>query len=163
MTEKTLGEVINTGINRRNNVNFERAKGRLEYVLKQNPEIDPERLKVPSEIQDAVSFFGRYCYLEDMKDAAKLIGGGLALGALTAAGIYGGFALQEIHSDWSEIAFSVSGGTSILSLQTLGYGAYFLYTGIRDWKNFKKEKYSKPLTEKERRLADYVLMDDSQK
>jgi hypothetical protein len=159
---KTLGEILTKGADRWNNVDLKKAQGRLEYVLEQNPHLDSDRLKVPSEFQDVLYYLNKYCYTETFKDAAKFLAGGLIGGALAYGCIEGAFALKEIdYAEYSPSVLALSGAFGSFGLIFSAIGTLFLVLGIKDYLNFRRDKWCQPLTPKERNLANYVLMDDS--
>jgi hypothetical protein len=153
---------LNKGVDRVRNTNLEHAKGRLEWVLEQNPDIDPERLKIPPELQDIIYALGKSIYVDSFKNSAKLIAGGIACEAAAYFGIHGAFALERMNLSSGELLSMVAFGLSLVpiipGLQLAGYGVYSFFNGIKDYISFKKEKWNRPLTPKERNLAQYVLM-----
>jgi hypothetical protein len=153
------------GINKMRKVNLNSARGRLEYVLKCQPDIDADRLKVPAELQDLLYCMGKSIYIDSFKDGAKWLTGGLVAEEIGCASIYLSF---QMANSWNynnslipSMVFSASFLLAGPALAIIRGGIGFIYDGIKYRKEFKKCKWNRLLSARERDLNNYVLMDDT--
>jgi hypothetical protein len=152
------------GINRMNSVNPLTAKGRLEFVLEHHPDIDPVRITAPPELQDLWRALSQSYYNEKFISGAKLIFCGALCDILAYAIIKSAPALEKMMPSQGELLSIATSASSHLLIipgtACLALGSYFVTDGIMHWLEFRNEKMSKPLTERERTLANYVLMSE---
>ncbi len=162
---KTLREMYISGLDRMRRVDLDKSKSRLDYVLEQGPDLDEDRLKVPPELQDVMYSFSRYSCIQTFKDAGKMLFGSLVCAGLVYGGIEGAFALERMNSDISDLLQSVvlglSMGPAVAGVSLLSSGVFLTGLGVKDYLELRREKWCKPLTERERTLANYVLMEDN--
>jgi len=144
-------EKISEDVNR--NINPEHAFHRFQYAVEHNPDIDPRRLAVPSEVQDGIYSADRSFSSKLIKAGAKLTLVGIGLGVL------GSIELSHIINQENATHFDrVSQYVSVLFPTllggfNLGEGIKVLYYGIKH-----RRESGRSLTERERQLANYVWM-----
>jgi hypothetical protein len=152
LKEQTLNTLLNKGLERHIRADTEKVNGRLDYVLEKNSHIERDRISVPPELMDLELYIysnKMEKYLETgMKDAAMA---GISV-LLWQVGAY--FSIESENSLMQKIALasiSIPAYYGCKLVFDLGRCAYHYL------KN-QNEVWFKPLTDRERTLANYVYM-----
>ena len=99
----------------------------------------------------------RSIYLQNLKEGAIIIAGGIACEALAYGGMRGAFSLEKTHEGLSYALFGLSLMPIIPGIQLFGHGVGRVIESIKQRVGFNKEDWSRPALNIEKGLAKDIL------
>jgi|GEM_PF-2010090 len=161
VTIEQLRKYYHKGINKVTCCNPEKRKSRLEYVLEQHPDVDKDKISIPSEIYDVQHFMRA----EDYRNASSGFRNGInitGISTLTAIVLGKSFmSRQGISSENSDVNVFLGIGcwlAACYAIASSAMTAYYYRTLNRAREKLEGSIFSEPLTERERALSNYVNM-----
>ena len=157
---KLLNEHADKGNERVENTNLDQAKARLDYVLKNNSDVEPARICVVPEHADIFHVIGKATYCMSFKSARQLTLAAICFASVPIGGNF--FADVLAYNNMHEYVCAIPIYLSYLSLGLAAVceaaGIVCLNDGIKEYSRFKHSPFFIPLSRRERLLANYVFM-----
>jgi len=156
MEEKTdafnvMKGLLDKGMERSKGTDSDKKDSRLEWILEKNPDVDAEKLKVMPEIHDIAYVMGEVIRRMSFRIGIESVGVGLAITAIC----YGCIKMSP-NNEFLILNSALAVPLSIYSAEFIYNGCKHLTNNIKTYFMIKKAKCEKPLTPRERNLAEYI-------